>query len=465
MPGSPDDHTRLAMAASHWVGDDNVALLTDLYELTMAAAYVAHGLDAPATFDLFVRSLPAERAFLVTCGLEQALDYLEGLHFPPAALDYLDSLGIFERRLLDRLASLRFTGEVWAMPEGEICFAGEPLVRLTGPLVEVQLVETFLLNCLGYQTLVASKAARVALACGERSFVDFSARRDHGADAALKAARAAYVGGAAGTSNVLAGMAYRIPLSGTMAHSYVMRFADEAEAYRTFARVFPERSTLLIDTYDTEEGARIVARVATELRTEGIGIRAVRIDSGDIAALSRSVRRILDAAGHGDIEIFASGDLDEHVIVALLAGGAPIDGFGVGTRLGTSADVPWLPVVYKLVEDVSGPKIKIAPHKTTVPGRKQVYRVEDASDPHDVVALEEEQPPAGGRPLLERSIAGGRRVRPQEPLATIRTRRAAAVARLPERLRRLEPVVEPYSVRLSTGLTALTERLSRPGRA
>ena len=465
MPKSPEDHARFTTAASRWVSDDNVALLTDLYELTMAAGYVANGLDEPATFDLFVRSLPAERAFLVTCGLEQALDYLEGLHFPPAALDYLDTLDIFERRLLDRLATLRFTGEVWAMPEGELCFAGEPLVRLTGPLVEVQLVETFLLNCLGYQTLVASKAARVALACGERSFVDFSARRDHGADAALKAARAAYVGGAAGTSNVLAGMAYRIPLSGTMAHSYVMRFADEAEAYRTFARVFPERSTLLIDTYDTEEGARIVARVATELRTEGIGIRAVRIDSGDIAALSRSVRRILDAAGHGDIEVFASGDLDEHVIGALLAGGAPIDGFGVGTRLGTSADVPWLPVVYKLVEDVSGPKIKIAPHKTTVPGRKQVYRVEDASDPHDVVALEEEQPPAGGRPLLERSIAGGRRVRPQEPLATIRARRAAAVARLPERLRRLEPVVEAYSVRLSTDLTALTERLCRPGRA
>jgi nicotinate phosphoribosyltransferase len=461
MPTSPGDHARFATAAPHWVSDDNAALLTDLYELTMAAGYVANGVDEPATFDLFVRSLPAERAFLVTCGLEQALDYLERLHFSAAALEYLDSLGIFDRRLLDRLATLRFTGEVWAMPEGETCFAGEPLARLTGPLVEVQLAETFLLNCLGYQTLVASKAARVALACGERSFVDFSARRDHGADAALKAARAAYVGGAAGTSNVLAGMAYGIPLSGTMAHSYVMRFADEAEAYRTFARVFPERSTLLIDTYDTEEGARIVARVATELRAEGIRIRAVRVDSGDVAVLSRSVRHILDAAGHPDIEIFASGDLDEHVIAALLAGGAPIDAFGVGTRLGTSADAPWLPVVYKLVEDVSGPKIKLAPHKTTAPGRKQVYRVEDASDPHDVVALEEEQPPDGGRPLLEHVIAGGRRVRAQEPLAAIRARRAATVARLPERLRHLELVEYPYPVRLSAGLTALIERLCR----
>src|SRR5262249_45987300 len=384
------------MAASRWVSDDNVALLTDLYELTMAASYVAHGLDEPATFDLFVRSLPAGRAFLVMCGLEQALAYLEELHFPPAALEYLDGLGIFDRRFLDRLAALRFTGEVWAMPEGEICFAEEPLVRLTGPLVEVQLAETFLLNCLGFQTLVASKAARVALACGERSFVDFSARRDHGADAALKAARAAYVGGAAATSNVLAGMAYDIPLSGTMAHSYVMRFADEAEAYRTFARVFPRNATLLIDTYDTEEGARIVARVATELRTEGISVRAVRLDSGDVAALSCSVRKILDAAGHRDIEIFASRDLHEAVLAALVAGGAPIDAFGVGTRLGTSADVPSLPVVYKLVEDVTGPKIKIAPHKRTAPGRKQVYRVEDGSDPHDVVALEEERPPASG---------------------------------------------------------------------
>jgi nicotinate phosphoribosyltransferase len=458
MPGSPD-RARFATAAARWVSDDNVALLTDLYELTMAASYVAHGLDEPATFDLFVRSLPAERAFLVACGLEQALDYLERLHFPPAALGYLDSLGIFDRRLLDRLATLRFTGEVWAIPEGEICFAGEPLARLTGPLVEVQLAETFLLNCLGYQTLVASKAARVALACGERSFFDSSARRDHGADAALKAARAAYVGGAAGTSNVLAGMAYGIPLSGTMAHSYVMRFADEADAYRTFARVFPERSTLLIDTYDTEQGARIVASVATELRTEGIGVRAVRIDSGDVAVLSRSVRHILDAAGHRDIEIFASGELDEHVIAGLLAGGAPIDGFGVGTRLGTSADAPSLPVVYKLVEDVTGPKIKIAPHKTTAPGRKQVWRVEDVGDPHDVVALEEERPPAGGRPLLEPVLAGGRRVRAPEPLAAIRARRAAAVARLPERLRRLEPVEAPYPVRLSAGLTALMERL------
>ena len=463
MPRSPGDHTRFLMAASHWVSDDNVVLLTDLYELTMAAGYVANGLDEPATFDLFVRSLPAERAFLVTCGLEQALDYLEGLHFPPAALEYLDSLGIFDRRLLDRLATLRFTGEVWAMLEGEICFAGEPLARLTGPLVEVQLAETFLLNCLGYQTLVASKAARVALACGERSFFDFSARRDHGADAALKAARAAYVGGAAGTSNVLAGMAYGIPLSGTMAHSYVMRFADEAEAHRTFARVFPGKATLLIDTYDTEEGARIAARVATELRTEGINIRAVRLDSGDVAALSRTVRHILDAAGHRDIEIFASGDLDEHVIAALLAGGAPIDACGVGTRLGTSDDVPSLSVVYKLVEDVSGPKIKIAPHKTTAPGRKQVYRVEDASDPHDVVTLEEERPPTGGRPLLEHLMAAGRRVCAQEPLPAIRARRAAAVARLPERLRRLEPVEEPYSVRFSAGLAALIGRLCKRG--
>jgi nicotinate phosphoribosyltransferase len=449
------------MAVSRWVSDDNVALLTDLYELTMAASYVAHGLDEPATFDLFVRSLPAERAFLVMCGLEQALDYLEGFHFPPAALEYLDGLGVFDRRFLDRLATLRFTGDVWAMPEGEICFAEEPLVRLTGPLVEVQLAETFLLNCLGFQTLVASKAARVALACGERSFVDFSARRDHGADAALKAARAAYVGGAAATSNVLAGMAYGIPLSGTMAHSYVMRFGDEADAYRTFARVFPRNATLLIDTYDTEEGARIVARVATELRSEGISIRAVRLDSGDVAALSRSVRHILDAAGHPDIEIFASGDLDELAIAALLAGGAPIDGFGVGTRLGTSADVPSLPVVYKLVEDVTGPKIKIAPHKTTQPGRKLVYRVEDTRDPHDVVALEEEQPPGGSRPLLEHAIAGGRRLRPPEPLAAIRARRAEAVERLPEHVRRLGPVEAPYPVRLSAGLTALIERLRK----
>jgi nicotinate phosphoribosyltransferase len=444
-------------------GDDprDVALLTDLYELTMAASYVEHDLDAPATFDLFVRSLPRERAFLVACGLERALAYLERLRFGEADIAWLDGLGLFGKRFLDRLAGLRFSGEVWAIPEGEVCFADEPLLRLTGPLVEVQLVETFLLNCVGFQTLIASKAARVALACAGRRFVDFSARRDHGADAALEGARAACVGGAAGTSNVLAGRRYGLALAGTMAHSYVMRFATEEEAFRTFARDFPQRSVLLIDTYDTEEGARTAARVATELRGEGIVVQGVRLDSGDLLALSRSVRCILDDAGHQEMEIFASGDLDEHAIADLVARDAPIDAFGVGTRLGTSADVPWLPVVYKLVEDASGPKIKLAPHKVTAPGRKQVYRIGEGGNAYDLVALADERAPSGGRPLLEHVMADGRRTRPPGTVAAASERRRVAVERLPARLRVLEPVPEPYPVRRSAALTELVERERR----
>ncbi|HEY8517273.1 MAG TPA: nicotinate phosphoribosyltransferase [Candidatus Binatia bacterium] len=433
----------------------DVALLTDLYELTMAASYVEHDLDAEATFDLFVRALPPERAFLVACGLERALDYLETLRFDEASLAYLDGLGIFRPAFLDRLARLRFTGEVWAIPEGEVCFANEPLLRLTGPLVEVQIVETFLLNCVGFQTMIASKAARVALACGERRFVDFSARRDHGADAAVEGARAACIGGAVATSNVLAGKRYGLALAGTMAHSYVMSFASEYEAFRTFARDFPKRSTLLIDTYDTEEGARVAARVASELRPEGITVQGVRLDSGDLLELSRSVRRILDDAGHPEIEIFASGDLDEHAIAKLLAAGAPIDAFGVGTKLGTSHDAPSLSVVYKLVEDVRGPKIKLSTHKMTAPGRKQVYRVGAGEDAYDVIALADEPPPSGGRPLLERVLADGRRLRPRGSVDEARERRRAAVERLPARLRSLAPVEEPYPVRRSAALEAL----------
>lgn len=445
---------------AEWVTDDNAALLTDLYELTMAASYFAHDLVEPATFDLFARSLPPERSFLVSCGLAQALDLLERWHFPSTTLAYLESLALFDRAFLDHLAGLRFTGEVWAIPEGEVFFAGEPLVRITAPLIEAQLVETFLLNAVGFQTMIASKAARVAIACAGHAFVDFSPRRDHGADAALKAARAAYVGGAAATSNTLAGMLYGIPVAGTMAHSYVMRFASEIEAFRCFAGDFPRSSTLLIDTYDTLDGARHAAVVGHDLAARGQVLEAVRLDSGDLAALARGVRRILDDARLNQTQIFASGDLDEHRIAALLAGGAPIDAFGVGTQLGTSGDAPWLPVVYKLVEDPSGPKIKLSSGKVTLPGRKQVFRVTGGgAEPHDVIGLAEEEPPPGGRPLLERVMAGGRTIRSPTPLAELRQRRAVAVADLPPRLRILTPGEHPYEVRNSARLAALLERL------
>ena len=442
-----------------WVSDDNVAAFVDLYELTMAASYFAHGMNEPATFELSVRRLPEGRGFLVACGLEDALAYLDGFAFSEDAIDYLRSLGTFDAAFLEHLARLRFAGDVWAVPEGEAVFANEPLLRVTAPLIEAQLAETFLLNAITFQTMVATKAARVALACGDRAFVDFSGRRDHGADAALRVARASFVGGASGTSNVLAGQLYGLDLSGTMAHSYVLSFADEAEAFRAYARDFPDGAVLLIDTYDTVEGARRAAAVANELRAEGVAIRAVRLDSGDLAALARAVRTVLDEAGCGDIRIFASSDLDEYRIAELLAEGAPIDAFGVGTRLGTSADAPALGGVYKLVAGPHGPVMKRSAGKLSLPGVKQVYREErDGESDADTIALDGE-PGIPGRPLLAQVMASGERLASPEPLAALRDRRAAAVARLPEAAKAFDASGDVYPVRLSEGLTSLVERL------
>jgi nicotinate phosphoribosyltransferase len=429
------------------------ALVTDLYELTMAAAYQVGGMKGEATFELFVRSLPPERRFLVAAGLDDALAGLEAWRFDPTDVDYLGGLGLFPPGFVDSLADLRFRGDVWAVPEGEIAHAGEPLVRVTGPLIEAQMVETWLLNRIGSHTLLASKAARVALACGSRGFVDFSARRDHGVDAALAAARAAWLAGASGTSLVAAGREWGIPLSGTMAHSYVMSFDDERDAFRAYARTFPQGVVLLIDTYDTVAGARYAAEVAHELAGEGIAIAGVRLDSGDLGALAVEVRAVLDEAGLGDVIILASGDLDEHRIAALVAAGAPVDTFGVGTQLGTSADAPTLGVVYKLVEEGGRPKMKLAAGKVTQPGRKQVWRCGD----RDVVALHDE-PVSGGRPLLVPVMAGGERIW-SEPLAASRERCTGALAALPGALRSLDPAPpggdQLWPVELSPGLTAL----------
>jgi nicotinate phosphoribosyltransferase len=449
-----------------WVDDANVALFADLYELTMAASYHAHGLDEPATFDLFARDLPPRRGYLVSCGLETALDYLERLRFDDDLLAYLRSLGLFDEAFLARLGSLRFTGDVWAIPEGELVFPNEPIVQVTAPLVEAQIVETFLLNCLGYQTMIATKAARVATACADRTFVDFSPRRDHGTDAAMKAARAAYIGGATGTSLVLAGQAYGLALSGTMAHSYVMRSNSEADAFLTYARDFPGRATFLIDTFDTLKGAQTVVEVAAKLEPELLP-RAVRLDSGDLATLAPAVRRILDDGGLTDVQIFASGDLDEYRIAELLAGGAPIDAFGVGTQLGTSGDAPHVGVVYKLVEDASGPKVKLSTDKVTLPGRKQIFRrTDDHGVLHsDVLALQDEAI-ADARPVLRPVMRGGEQVGDREPLAALRARRREAVGALPTRLRALEPEGPPYDVQISPDLDDLVhqlhERLEQP---
>lgn len=437
----------------------DAALFTDLYELTMAGSYHALGMVGPATFDLYAHRLPARRGYLVAGGLETALDHLEGLRFDTAALEYLRSLDLFGEGFLRHLGKLRFTGDVWAVPEGEVVFPDEPLLRVTAPLIEAQIVETFLLNCVGFQTMIATKAARVATACADRSFVDFSPRRDHGTDAAMKTARAAFVGGASGTSLVLAGREFGLDLSGTMAHSYIMRFSDEREALLSFARAYPGAAVLLLDTYDTETAARTVAAMAPQLREEGIVPRAVRLDSGDLTALSRSVRTILDAGGLDDVRIFASGDLDEYRIAELVAASAPIDAFGIGTQLGTSGDAPSLDVVYKLVEDPTGPKVKVAPGKTTLPGRKQIHRVREGGRyVHDVLALAEETGLAG-TPVLEQVLRGGRRTRSPEPLAVARDRCAAAREALPPHLRAIDAGEPAYEVRRSPALERLTRRL------
>lgn len=435
------------------------ALLTDLYELTMAASYHAQGMRGTATFDLFVRELPRERNFLVAAGLGPVLDFLESFHFDDGDLSYLRSLGLFPEPFLAYLAELRFTGDVWAFPEGEIFFPPEPLLRVTAPLIEAQLVETYLLATINFQSMVASKAARIALACGDHAFVDFSARRDHGPEAALGAARAAYIGGAASTSNVLAGMRFGIPVAGTMAHSYVMAFENEEDAFRAFARDFPERSTLLIDTFDTERGAQRAASVARELAAEGVRVSGVRIDSGDLATLTRSARRILDDAGLQEMRIFLSGDLDEHRIAALLGDGVPADSFGVGTQLGTSADAPYLGGVYKLVQDEHGPTMKTSTGKVTLPGVKQVYRHEvDGHFDRDVIALASE-PVRGGRPLLEKVMASGRRAGAAAELDAARERARSAIAHLPGRLRGLDRANVPYVVAIGPQLATLQAKL------
>ena len=437
-------------------------LLTDLYELTMAAAYLADGNHAPATFELWVRRLGGRRSFLVAAGLEDALRYLEGLRFEVEALAYLHSLGRFDPGFLDYLGGLRFTGDVWAMPEGTIAFAGEPLLRVTAPIIEAQLAETFLLNAVGFHTLIASQAARVTLAAQGRPWVEFGARRAHGTDAALGAARCAYLGGAAATSLVLAGREFDIPVTGTMAHSYVLSHPSEREAFLAFARACPADPVLLIDTFDTPAGARSAAEAARELAAEGISVSGVRLDSGDLGSLAVEVRRILDAAGFPGIRILASGGLDERGLAALVAAGAPIDGFGIGTRLVTGGEDPSLDAVYKLVEAAGEPRLKTSTGKETLPGVKQVLRTETAGRiVEDTIALDGEKGVTGW-PLLRQVMGGGRRLDPPETLEAARERCRAGLGLLPEALRSLE-AAQDAPVRLSAGLQELAKKL-RAGR-
>lgn len=413
-------------------------LLTDLYQLNMIAAYLDHGMNEAAVFEFFARKLPPRRGFLVAAGLEQALAFLEGLRFAPEELDWLARTGRFGHRLLDRLAALRFTGDVDAMPEGTVFFADEPILRVTAPMIEAQLVESRLINVLHFQSLVASKAARMVLAAQGRRLVDFGLRRAHGCEAGLMAARASYLAGFAGTATLLAEPTFGVPTFGTMAHSFIQAFDDEVDAFTAFAASRPDDLTLLLDTYDTEAAARKLVALAPRLAARGIVVRAVRLDSGDLLALASSVRRILDDGGLPDVAIFASGGLDEDAIAGLLAGGAPIAGFGVGTSLTTSSDVPALDCAYKLQEYAGQARRKRSAGKATWPGRKQVWRRLDGDGriAGDVLSLADD--PHDGEPLIRPVMRGGRRVAPAPSLADSRARAALELSRLPEPLRRRE---------------------------
>lgn len=442
------------------------ALLTDLYQLTMLQAYADEGMDRRAVFELFVRSLPPGRSFMLLAGIEQAVEYLAQLRFAPAELAWLRSAGRLRADVVDRLAAFRFTGDVDAMREGSVFFANEPVLRVEAPIMQAQFVESRLINLVNYATLVASKAARCRLAAPDRLLVDFGLRRAHGAEAGLLGARAAWLGGFDGTATVLAGQRFGIPLYGTMAHAYIEAHEREIDAFARFAASQPEMLTLLIDTYDTEAGAHRVVELAPALAARGIRIGALRLDSGDLLAHARRVRRILDAGGLSAVRLFASGNLDEWRIAALLAAGAPLDGFGVGTHLSTSADAPFLDMVYKLQAYDGRPRRKRSEGKATWPGAKQVWRTHagDGSLAGDLVALcDEAAPGSAASALLDPVMRGGQRVAPAEPLAALRAHAAAELARLPAALRRLDDAatVQHYPVHISPALQRLAAEVDR----
>jgi nicotinate phosphoribosyltransferase len=445
-----------------FVHETNMDLLTDFYELTMCASYFENKRNEAATFDLFIRKLPPNRSYFIFAGLEQVLLFLEKMRFSKEQIEYLRKQGLSEE-FLDYLEGFRFTGQVWAVPEGTVVFPDEPLIRVTAPIIEAQLVETFVLNTVNLQTLLATKASRVVCAARSRSVVEFGLRRSQGTDAGMKAARCSYLVGADGTSNVLAGMKYGIPVSGTMAHSYVMSFDHEIDAFRAFSRTFPSNSTLLIDTYDSLKGAENAVVVAKELEKEGHRLNAVRLDSGDLLRLSRKVRRILDSHGLKYVRIFASGDLDEYVIADLLEKGAEIDAFGVGTRMSTSFDRPYVDVVYKLsgvVErGVFVPAMKLSEGKITLPGRKQVFRQSgtDGRYVKDIIGLEDER--VAGEPLLTKVMERGRSLREAVSLKKMREATIENFSRLPEGYKKILGASR-YPVRLSPALRRIKDGLT-----
>jgi nicotinate phosphoribosyltransferase len=446
-----------------WQTEENMSLFTDLYELTMCASYFDNNKFELATFDMFIRRLPPGRSYFLFAGLEQALHYLEKVKFTDEHISYLRKQG-FKEEFLKYLKDFKFTGEVWAVPEGTIVFPNEPIIRVTAPIIEAQLVETFLLNTVNLQTMIATKASRVVQAAQGKTVIEFGLRREHGVDAGMKVARSSYIAGAAGTSNVLAGMAYDIPIFGTMAHSFVMSFEKEIDAFRAFAKTFPTKSTLLIDTYNDKAGAEKASVVAKELEKAGFKLGGVRLDSGDLAETSKKVRAMLNEKGLKYVSIFASGDLDEYKITELLSKEAKIDAFGVGTKMGTSADYPYTDIIYKLCETDNGkgkfePIMKLSPDKVTLPGRKQVYRFTNQEGFHvkDLITLANEDA-KGGEPLLAKVMEKGKLCIKLPALNEIRAEATKNLAKLPERYKKLTQAPE-YPIEFSPKLVDLIARL------
>ena len=438
-----------------------LGLLTDLYQLTMAQAYFDSRHLGTATFSLFVRAYPPDRGYFVAAGLEDVIAYLESFRINEAGLKYLRSTGFFTNDFLDFLRSLRFTGEVWAVPEGRLFFRDEPVLEVTAPIIEAQIVETFIINQINLQSLIATKAARCVHAARGRTVVDFALRRTQGTDAGMKVARASYLAGFAGTSNVLAGQVYGIPVVGTMAHSFISSFPDERDAFRAFVRSFPKNSTLLIDTYDTIAGARKAAELGRELGARGEHLQGVRIDSGDLPALARQVRRVLDEAGLVETTIVGSGGLDEYDLAGFSEAAVPYDGYGVGTRMGVSADQPWLDIAYKLVEFEGRPVLKLSTGKASWPGSKQVYRFQnnEGTLEKDIIALRDEKI-GDAEPLLEKVMTDGKRVTEPPLLASIRARFAEEFRRLPETVKAIRSP-STYAVQISSGAQTLRASAER----
>lgn len=444
-----------------FVDEANMSLLIDFYELTMCASYFENGRNETATFDLFIRKLPPNRSYFIFAGLEQVLLFLENVKFSEEHISYLREKRLGQR-FLEYLKDFKFTGEVWSVPEGTIVFPEEPLIRVTAPIIEAQLVETFILNTVNLQTMIATKASRVVHAAKGRSVIEFGLRRTQGTDAGMKAARCSYMAGAEGTSNVLAGMKYGTPLFGTMAHSYVMFFDKEVDSFRAFAKTFPQTSTLLIDTYDDLKGAENAAIVAKELEKKGYRLSAVRLDSGDLLSISQKVRRVLDDRGLNYVKIFASGDLDEYVIEELVKEGAKIDAFGVGTRMSTSLDRPYVDVVYKLSGKVEEgnfvPTMKLSKGKLTLPGKKQIFRRRDENRKcaKDIIGLEDER--IEGEHLLKKVMKDGQITCKMPTLEAVRKATLKNLSELPEKYKRLRNP-SSYPVELSHRLTNIRSQV------